>query len=314
MGKHGFEDVDINAIRNELRELGVVDEEVLKQSKLPLVALLLEKRTEAKEDDDEDELHIELPDNLNDIIEEDEKNTALEETEEQVTIEDIPEVRPDFGTPRWHDYVMSQFVDEELDGDSPKCDGLRRVTQELLGPIVGAVVPRNTPPEKSNQGTATVVVGLTIRILKDETHPAFNEQIYMEDIADCNVMNTPEPYNQHQSNSAHTKAEARILRKVLGLRRVISAEENGRKDVDIDEAWNPSEPISDEQINVIDLLGKRIDVDIMSYVNSGSMNYRAIEEVSRSKATTMIAHLNSIVRGKSDKPSGSGKYNPNWRN
>jgi hypothetical protein len=318
MGKHGFENVGIEEIRQELKDLGVDDLDILNQSKLPLVQLLLEKRTIAKEKAEGDDLHEEveiigIPENLSDVIEEDDDNLSLDNNEED-ELEDIPEVRPSFGSDKWNDYVMSQFTTDEIEGGNPKCVGLRRIVQELLGPIISVTLPRNTPPEKSNQGTATVVVGMTIRVTKDESHPAYNEEIYVEDIADCSVLNTPEPYNQHQSATAQTKAEARILRKVLELVRVIAAEESGRKDIDIDEAWNPSEPITDEQINVIDMLGGRANVDIMSYINAGSASYRKIEEVSRQKAKKMIDHLNRVVRGKCDKPKGSGTYNSSWRN
>lgn len=300
MAKHGYEDKSIEDVRQELIELGVEDEEVLRQSKKPLVELLLQKK---KEED------------IKDIVID--KDSIEQEPEDDADIPATELDRPAFGSHLWSDYVMSRFHDDELENNCPTCDGLRRVVEELLGPIVSSGINHSVAPDSSNRGTATVAVGIVLRVNKDETHP-MNEQedIYAEDIANCGAYNTDHPFSIHQSATAATRAEGRALRKLLRLKKVVAAEELAEEtNVDFEEVFNPSRPITDEQINVIDLLCKRLNVDVLRYISAGKFTYDKIENVPYEKAAKVIQHLNAVQRGKKDFPEifKNYPYDNGWR-
>jgi hypothetical protein len=67
-----------------------------------------------------------------------------------------------FNSESWSEWVLSQFADDELENGAPTCDGLRRVAEDVLGPIEKVEVIKNDTPNVNNKGNATVVVGVTM--------------------------------------------------------------------------------------------------------------------------------------------------------
>lgn len=301
MAKHGYESSTVQEIRDELKTLGVTSEDVLAQSKTQLVALLISLKTDA------DATPQEAGDGLLDAT----------ETLDAVDIPHTKDVleQPAFNSERWHEWVMTQFTDDEMSDGAPICDGLRRIVESVIGPIAKVEVIGNTTPNDSNKGTATVVMGVTIDPVQLETHPSIGRQIYVEDIADCNKMNTPEEYLANPSATAATKAESRVYRKILRLKRIVSSEEKVAEKVHgtFTDTWTPENPIKDEQINVIDLVCKRANVNVFDFINSGRDHYEFIEQVTEHTAGVMLQHLNRIQRGDLTRPNGIGPYDSNWR-
>ena len=177
MTKHGYEDISIKDIREELVSLGVEDEAVLSQSKKPLVELLIKTKeldgAISFESDGEEEDILSAVD-----------TKYLEESESQELS------RPNFNSDKWSEWVISQFTDDELENGAPTCDGLRRVAENVLGPIEKVEIIKNDTPNASNKGNATVVVGVTIDPVQLEGHPRYGYSIYVEDLADSNRLNT----------------------------------------------------------------------------------------------------------------------------
>src|SRR5690606_9299894 len=56
----------------------------------------------------------------------------------------------------WHDYVIRQFRDDEMDNGSPRRDGLVRVAEKVIGPIVKRNIVSYTGPTKDNLGNVMV--------------------------------------------------------------------------------------------------------------------------------------------------------------
>src|SRR5689334_6604577 len=77
----------------------------------------------------------------------DDLSGSLELIEVDESRELAVEERPDFNSYEWHDYVMKQFMPDELFEGNPTVDGLRRVTEALIGKIVESVSHVITPPQ-----------------------------------------------------------------------------------------------------------------------------------------------------------------------
>tara|TARA_Y100001938_G_scaffold151098_1_gene245960 strand:- start:1776 stop:2729 length:954 start_codon:yes stop_codon:yes gene_type:complete len=301
MTKHGYEDVSVKDIRAELFSLGINDENVLSQSKKPLVKLLLEMKDKKNQDVDDD------------VLFEDEEDDILSAVDTEVLSEESSLVQPAFNSEKWSEWVISQFADDELENGAPTCDGLRRVAEYVLGPIEKVEIIKNDTPSVSNKGNATVVVGVTISPVHLEGHPRYGHPIYVEDLADANRLNTPEEIFKHPSATAGTRAESRVYRKMLRLRKVLTAEELASNNENIDESWSPSTPITDQQITVIDMLCKRTDMNVLDFINCGDSKYVCVEQVSEQSAQKMLQYLNRIQRKDAPRADGVGDYDENWK-
>jgi hypothetical protein len=296
---HGYEQTSIGEIREILRTRhSVTDVDVLGQTKKPLITLLLEKEAEALANE-----------TLQDMGEAGEP-PLVGEVEEPVP---VPEVVPEFQSPEWHEYLMRQFYEEELNSEGhPTCDGLRRLVQKLIGKITFAGIADFASPEDGNRGTATVVFQVDLFVTMDD-HPQTRTQVSYSDIADCNQFNTDQPYSKYQSATAATRAEGRIYRKILGIRKT-TAEEISQV-AESEEEWVQDDLITEGQISVIDMMCQpdRCDLSVMEYVNCGKNQYANIYVIPHSIASRMIQGLNDIQQDNKPRPDGIGRYEADWK-
>lgn len=231
----------------------------------------------------------------------------VEEVENTVT-------PPAFNSEEWHDYVMSQFLDTELDNGNPIRDGLVRVTEKLLGPIAKREILGFQAGNENSRFYSTVHIRLTI-LLKNEDHPLYGtyQEIIEDGIAETNSRNSQAPYHLHPSATSSSKAEAQALRKALRLRRTIAADEATPDELVMDsDVYVPEVPVVAEQINVIDLICKRLNISVLDFINSGEVKYAFMEQITSTKAQRMIRFLNEIQSGKQTSPV-SRPYDPSWR-
>ena len=240
--------------------------------------------------------------------------STAEEVEEELDAYGASEEQaPSMDSKGWADYVMSQFEMDELEQGNPTCDGLRRVTEALIGPIVSRKVSVIQAPTKENLGTATVTCAVEV-LNNIPSHILYNVTISEEDAADVNKFNTQKPYHLHATATAATRAEARALRKMLRLKKVVAVEElAGEGEEDFIDAWKPSDPVQEEQISLLDIVCQRCDVNVMEYINSGEKIYNSVVDLNRDKAQSMIQHINKIQQGRVERPVGVGPYVADWR-
>lgn len=215
----------------------------------------------------------------------------------------------------WANYVVEHLLeDEELEDGNPIRDGLMRVAENVIGPLINREIINFNPAHKENFGTATVHVRLTFA-LTNEAHPAFGhvKTLSEDGIADVNSINTPSPFNKHQSSSASTKAEAQALRKILKLRKAVSADEVTPDDMPVDvDVYIPETPASPEQITLIDIMCRRTNMSVLDFINAGEIKYIAIQQVPSYKAQSMIKFLGDIQSEKRERPTKK-PYDPRWR-
>lgn len=290
--------VKVGEIRRILEEeYGVKDKETLSKGKKELVEYLERLKTSTIDVGDTTNPHISLEISMEEMGFEVEEEEEKEEEGTEVSHEggvsifaDTIELPPPFNGEDWKEYVMRQFAPDELADGNPKCEGLRRLVTLLIGNVVEQTTPHIFPPTDSNRFTSTVCVRMVIDVNND-LHPMHDQMIIREELSDVNTGNTQHPYSNHPSATAVTRGEARIFRKLLGLKNVVSAEEISDHEIS---AFMPDNTITEDQIRVIDLMCKRCNLDVPSLINHGSDKYDYIEKVKGDKAQGMIQYLNKI--------------------
>lgn len=214
-------------------------------------------------------------------------------------------------SPEWNDYVMSLFFEDEVKDGKPFTAGLRRVAEMLVGEIISS-----KPTEVIHVPTKGPV-GRTIVTYEIEFRCHDHEGVFFKTFGDTAEVwegNTDDMFAVHAAATAATRAEGRALRKALKLR-VVAAEEICKKDASTflsQQAEQVNERITSDQINFIDARCKKLDIDIIAFVNSGEKTYPSINAVPRESASKMIQKLSQYSNG-SAIPTGIVGYKSDWK-
>ena len=306
---NGYEKYTIAEIRDVLQtEYDVIDEGILSQTKRPLVDLLLQLQKEREEEEEKASEDVEsFGYQVEDVEEEQEYMISTPALNEKLP-QDAP---PHFYSSLWSKYVMSLFDTGELHNGHPTCDSCRRLVNQLLGPIVESGVANIIPANNENRGTSTVVFQIKV-FVTNENHPLCGKVLHMEDVGDCNRQNTDHPYSKYLSATAATRAEGRILRKLLGLTTIVAEETSDHKDEEEEiygvNVWPDNTFIKSNQESVIDIMCKRTNMNVQEFINSGENKYGDISKIPYDTAVLMIKELNNIQRQVKEKPSNIGNY------
>lgn len=213
---------------------------------------------------------------------------------------------PDYLSPEWDAYAMSHFAPNELVDGYPNAAGLRRVAELLLGPIVKSGPTQVFPSEGNGPSRATVVY----TVVFEWGGPGGFIREYSE-VADVWHGNTDALFCGYAVATASTRAEGRALRKALKLKKC-SAEELSKNDVAKIVAEETVEKISNEQISFIDSKCKKLDINVVAFINSGEKQYSSIYDVTRETAAKMIKKLTELTNDKT-KIDESIKVYTDWR-
>ncbi len=242
---------------------------------------------------------------------------AADESEPQAG-ESAPD-EPLMTDPLWHDFVMSQFTPGELDANKrPVVAGLRRVTQLLLGPIVESgpsvvQVPgyhRNTG-ELLQPAVVHFHVKLLMCRLEDHSSGLGPNEPYLasySEVADVYHGNTDSEFHRFATATCATRAESRALRKALRLRTAASEEMTAVPACDS----GLSGLVTPTQLRFLDVLGKRLDVDVLAFVNAGKASYDSVRKVPYEKAQEMAETLSGWQTDPSKIVEKLKGYDPNW--
>lgn len=330
--KTGFEDKSVDDLRKLLvKKYGLtVEQAAVIKPKSAVVAKIQELAAKAKPappqpEPDGEIAEFEVEEDINDINleafgmaeEVEEKSSGDKPKPKAVVItqndlqaepvDSIPENdRPSQFSPQWSDFVMTHFIEEELVGGNPTVDGLRRVAQLLLGPIVWQDARVDSTPCFDNRFRAATVTFWCDIEKRDHSVVRF------VGVASVSTSNTGDPYVTHPASTAETKAEGRALKRALGLRKVYAAEElsdNVAEDIDV---FDPDAKITNELRFAIDLVCKTNQINVMSFVNSGKATYEHIDDVPFKVAKRMFEHLNSYGNGEKEIPEAIKGYKSGW--
>lgn len=193
----------------------------------------------------------------------------------------------------WSDYVMTFFAENELKQNMPTCDGLRRVFKLLIGDIIHSEMSIIKSPTTVDQ-TSSVMCTITYK----KANKGVDRKI--SDVFDVNPDNTPWPYCKSSVGTAATKAEARALRKGLGLVRIYSAEEI-QEGLNADEMHYSNQesnrPISDSAKIAINTMSNKLGVNPIKLIKYMGINKDDTSMLSYSESHLVLAKLNSFSRG-----------------
>jgi hypothetical protein len=227
------------------------------------------------------------------------------------TTEETKAVTPnDLG---WTDYVLSLLSDDEKIMGNPTTDGLRRVFEIALNcKIISSTSHIAQSPDPSNEKRATVVHSISY-CLNDPYLESKNLNIVSIDgSADVYWGNCDKIYRNHPVAVAETRAEGRALRRALKLRKVVAAEELANSIDDHPDGNNVSK-ISSNQINFIDVLSKRLNINTISLIKSLDIAFDTVYNISHEDAVSTIQTLSKYQQDMSSIPSEVLGYQDNWK-
>lgn len=213
----------------------------------------------------------------------------------------------------WTDYVLSNLLDDEKINGNPTTDGLRRIFETVLScKIISSSSHVAQTPSPENEKRATVVHTITYRL--DPTTPDTEgiNIISVDGAADVYWGNCDKVYRNHPVAVAETRAEGRALRRALRLRKVVAAEEIAENIEDSPDG-NSVNKISSNQINFIDVLSKRLDINVMSLIASLAIEHTGVYDITHEDAVKIIRELSRLQQDPSSILPTILGYDTSWK-
>lgn len=230
-------------------------------------------------------------------VEMDEELEVEEIQEQQVALENIP----DKHSIEWTDYVLKQLTEEEKVEGNPTVDGLRRIIEPVLECTVienrSCIIQTPTP---ENNGRATVKVDITIGF-EDST------KIIVSGCADCYEGNSDRKFGKHPVAMAETRAEGRALKKLLKLKKVVSAEEIAQEEVEDDPKY-----ITMSQIRFLENVSQnKVDINLAKFIKKYIPDVTNVDNIPYQNAQELCKMLGTFENtGVSEELKG---FSNNWK-
>lgn len=210
----------------------------------------------------------------------------------------------------WTDHVLSLLADDEKINGNPTTEGLRRIFEIVLNcSTIEARTEVVQSPDLANERRATVVYSLTY-VLNDPSIPEPTKYRTVSAAADVYWGNCDKVFRNHPVAVAETRAEGRVLRKALKLRKVVTADEIAKEVVDHTEDSNNT--INNSQLNFFDVFGKRLNINIKKLLENLAINSSNIYNISYDDAVKTITTLSGYQQN-NDIPKDIIGYDPNWK-
>ena len=234
------------------------------------------------------------------------KNNTVENTNEQEELK-----TPTITDIEWTDFVLQQLSDDEKIHGNPTTDGLRRIFEKVMNcTVVQSDSTLVQAPEPSNDKRASVVHNITWYDLNADA----NENCKIKTVsgaADVYWGNCDKIYRNHPVAVAETRAEGRALRRALRLRKVVAAEEIA-ENVEDDIGADNVNKITNNQINFIDVLAKRLDINVLELTKNIGIDGSNIKMILHHDALSIIRELSSYQQKIEDIPDSIKGYINNW--
>lgn len=230
------------------------------------------------------------------------------ESMEDVSLEDTQKA-PKMYDPRWTEYALSFLSESEQYNGNPKADGLRRLVELLIGPIVAQDTlllhfPMHGETEHHKNGATA---RSQIRVQSRET----GDYIVASAVADASGVSCVHPYNKFLSSIAETRAEGRVYKKILRLQNVVTSDELPQG---VDSHSGP-DYINSNQIDAIDSICKKVDLNIIKGVEKMVGNkIRGIKSLTKDQAIQFLEICHKVLNRELKVSEETAGYDPDWRN
>jgi hypothetical protein len=222
-------------------------------------------------------------------------------------------VKPNIHDIEWTDYVLGLLSEDEKISGNPTTDGLRRVFESVMNcRVIGSTSQVIQSPDPNNEKRATVVHKLTFCLNSGASDPNPLYTIEVDGSADVYWGNCDKIYRNHPVAVAETRAEGRALRRALRLRKVVAAEEIS-KEIEDNPDGESVNKISNNQLNFIDVLSKRLDINVNKMLEHLGYNHKNIYNIEHSDAINIIKTLSSYQQDPSSINADILEYDSNWK-
>jgi hypothetical protein len=209
----------------------------------------------------------------------------------------------------WNDYVLGLLNDDEKIEGNPTTDGLRRIFEMAMEcEIISSISDVVQSPNIDNEKRATVVHKLSYILNMDKSKTLRT----VSGAADVYWGNCDKIYRSHPVAVAETRAEGRSLRRGLRLRKIVTADEIAKEIEDNPDGDSVSK-ISSNQINFIDVLAKRLDINMEKLLIASGHTDKNIYNIEHSVAVDIIKNLSSYQQNISNIPEDLKGYDINWK-
>jgi hypothetical protein len=243
------------------------------------------------------------------------KKENKEMTEEK-NLETTETSQPKTVTPNdldWTDYVLGLLSDDEKISGNPTTDGLRRVFEKALNcRVLASVSDVVQTPEPNNEKRATVVHSITYILNEGSRDQPELNTVTINGAADVFWGNCDKVYRNYPVAVAETRAEGRALRRALKLRKVVAAEELA-KDIEDHPDQDSVTKITNNQINFIDVMAKRLNINVSKLLESNALEFKNIYALSHDDAVTVIRLLSKHQQNITEIPDDLLGFNNEWK-
>lgn len=237
--------------------------------------------------------------------------TKVNKSKEVAIAETVSVVTPnDLG---WTDYVLSLLSDDEKIMGNPTTDGLRRVFEIALNcRIISSTSHVAQAPDPNNEKRATIVHSISYCLNDASLESRGLNVVSIDGAADVYWGNCDKVYRNHPVAVAETRAEGRALRRALKLRKVVAAEELADNIEDHPDG-NSVSKISSNQINFMDVLSKRLNINTISLLKSLDIAFDTVYNISHENAVVAIQTLSKYQQDMSSIPNELTGYQDSWK-
>lgn len=210
----------------------------------------------------------------------------------------------------WTDHVLSFLTEDEKIMGNPTTDGLRRIFEKVMDcQILESDSKVVQSPSRENEMRATVEFAITFK--PNWVGNELNETRRVTGAADVYWGNCDKVFRNHPVAVAETRAEGRALRRALRLRKVVAAEEIAEEIEDHPDGSNINK-ITSNQINFIDVLAKRLDINpVKCFDEMGLANN--LYELDHDNGVSIIRKLSSYQQDTSNIPETIKGYEEDWK-